>query len=58
MNEPIKLIGCIVIAVGWVALPFSLPHWFETEYDAITKIVIFLVVMEIIFFTWVLYCKF
>lgn len=57
MNEIIKLIGCLVIAVGWVALPFSLPLW-AIEHPKVTWFIIVLVASEIAFFTWVLYYKF
>jgi hypothetical protein len=58
MNELIRLIGCLVIAVGWVALPLSLPLWAESEHPTVAQIIIVLVASEVAFFTLVLYCKF
>lgn len=58
MNELIRLIGCLVIAVGWVALPLSLPLWADSEHENVANVIGILIVCEIVFFTWVLYCKF
>jgi hypothetical protein len=58
MNELIRLSGCLLIAVGWVALPLTFSYWDDSEHENVANVMGILIVCEIIFFTWVLYYKF
>jgi hypothetical protein len=55
MNEMLHLIGSLVVAVIWHALPLSLPILFITKHMFLFILVTTIVFCQIMYTTWQLY---